>query len=454
MALSPFNSNAYGSNYMQQGNPYWNNQQGSIYNQPMPQQGNAVVQQTVKPSDPQGQLGLAQSVKDPESNMAAVGKDALTGAAIGTEILPGWGSLIGAAAGGLYGAFAKEGGTMNTPYVNVEKNELRLKRAGSGYIVVDDYNDKPKHPKQGVHPAGNEIIDQGDIIIPADKRNDTLAMLKNQDWKSLDGLINGLPKNGIKLEDGVSSYNPYGATTYAGAPYAPDYTGYQTQGGDVQDVSGLTQGDMANPFGTITNANPDGSANTNLNPYNPNGAPNLTSQYARAGIYNSIPGIGLGALQTYLGLQGLNNAGNMPNYGISPELQNAYNTSQANARHGFSPAERIAYQQEIAHQQNTARQQALDIGGGQLSGTINGVLNGQRLTAANQFAGQDAALKRQNQMYGDNLAQQIQAQKDKATQENINLWNRKQQAYGQQLNAGAQNLTSFLGTVGSLSSLI
>ena len=147
-------------------------------------------------------------------------------------------------------------------------------------------------------------------------------------------------------------------------------------------------------------------------------------------------------------------AGDLPNYGISPELQNAYNTSQANAQYGFSPAEKIAYQQEIAHQQNTARQQALDIGGGQLAGTINGVLNGQRLTAANQFAGQDAALKRQNQMYGDNLAQQIQAQKDKATQENINLWNRKQQAYGQQLNAGAQNLTSYLGTVGSLASLL
>ncbi len=127
------------------------------------------------------------------------------------------------------------------------------------------------------------------------------------------------------------------------------------------------------------------------------------------------------------------------NYSATPEMQSAFSRAQAMSQFGFSPQERAAYRQNKAQDINTQAQRALDIGGGNMARTISKLGQISNLQSENQFAIQDAQLKRQNIRYADSLASQLQGQKNMATGAGINQYNQAQQAYG---NAYAQNQTN------------
>lgn len=263
-----------------------------------------------------------------------------------------------------------------------------------------------------------------------------------------------VPNQGINY--GTPDYSQYYANQgYTGnvIPTSPNYdvTGsLDASTPSVNNISGTADVTGSDITGTLPNYGTPNYGVPNLN----STTPDYFNNVLKGGIYGAGALGGLGLLQTGLGLAGLNKIGQMPNYSISPELQNSYNQAQQMATQGFTPQERIAYQNDVAQQQNAARRAALDTSGGQLAGTIAGTLGSAKLDSANKFAGQDAALLRQNQQYANSVAQQIQEQKNRAAQQQIDQYNRKQQAYGGQLNAGATNVTGFLSTLGQLAPLL
>jgi len=135
------------------------------------------------------------------------------------------------------------------------------------------------------------------------------------------------------------------------------------------------------------------------------------------------------------------------NYTVSPELREAYNRAQGMARFGFSPSEKAAFRQNVAQDINTQSQRALDIGGGNLAKTISRMGQISNLGAENQFAAQDAALKRQNIQQANALAGQVQGQLNLGTGEGINQYNRASQEYGQAAAQQQENIYSALGNL-------
>lgn len=217
-------------------------------------------------------------------------------------------------------------------------------------------------------------------------------------------------------------------------------TGYQMQGG------------YSVPFGSITNMGQQGSVaqyQGDPNDAKP-GAPGLGTAGAIAGFGS----LGLGAIQSIAGLNGLDSLGPLPNYTVSPELRNAYNMALGNANQGYSQAERNNFNQGVAQQQNTAQRQAIDTSGGQLSNAINGTLNASRLGAQNQFASQDNQIRRQNQQAYYNQAGDIQAQQNKATDAELEDYRNRQRAYASTLSGGAQNIGGFLNNLGAIGKLL
>lgn len=161
------------------------------------------------------------------------------------------------------------------------------------------------------------------------------------------------------------------------------------------------------------------------------------------GVYNS-------ETQKAQAKEGLNKQ-KFQNFSVSPELQGAYQRAQAMSQFGFSPAEKASFRQNKAQDINTQAQRALDIGGGNMARTISKLGQISNLQSENQFAAQDAAIKRQNIKYADSLAGALQGEKNRATGAGIDQYNRAQTAYG---NAYAQNQTNENQLIGQLPYLI
>lgn len=86
----------------------------------------------------------------------------------------------------------------------------------------------------------------------------------------------------------------------------------------------------------------------------------------------------------------------IPQYEVNPAVARLYsmaNREIANPQ-GFMPAERAAYQANMARGLNTQFANARSMAGGSMSRALSGVLSGNQLAGYNQFAGQDAALAR------------------------------------------------------------
>lgn len=139
-----------------------------------------------------------------------------------------------------------------------------------------------------------------------------------------------------------------------------------------------------------------------------------------------------------------------PEYGISPEMQNAYQRAEAMSKYGYSPEEQAQFEQQLARNQSGTFQQATDMSGGNLSSAIGGVLQANQTDAINKFAAGGADLKRQNIQYADTLAQRLQSQRNLQTQSAIARRQMLEQAYGQAKSSALGNITSAFSGAGAL----
>ena len=154
--------------------------------------------------------------------------------------------------------------------------------------------------------------------------------------------------------------------------------------------------------------------------------------------------IGLGALQGLIGIAGLVNMSRkpMPNFTVSPELQQAKDRSSRMATMGFMPEQIAANRANQATALSTFNRNVTDMSGGQMSRAFNnrGLMN--VLTANNQFAVADANQMMNNIRYDDTMTSRIQDQLNRATQTEIRNRYDLEKAYGGAVQAGLNNAVS------------
>lgn len=177
------------------------------------------------------------------------------------------------------------------------------------------------------------------------------------------------------------------------------------------------------------------------------------SNITGGGLKGYIPyaSAGLGLLEAGIGLHGLNQLQKqaMPQYLASTQLNAAHARAQKMAEMGFTPQETAAFHNNLATSNNTAFANATQASGGQLSGAINAGLQSQNIGALNQFAGQDAALKRENMRHADSFASQFQNIQDENTRTALQQRMMREQALGGAVNSGLTNLTGAINLAGA-----
>jgi len=127
--------------------------------------------------------------------------------------------------------------------------------------------------------------------------------------------------------------------------------------------------------------------------------------------------------------------------------------AQARARYGLDPVQRAVYDQQIARDMNTRMRASQDIAGGNASQAIGGILNANRIQAAQQIAAQDVqamqAKQRQAEQaaqYAEGIANRIAAMRNAQQNANVGFDQRlrlmKEQAYGQAKSQGMTNIVN------------
>ncbi len=237
----------------------------------------------------------------------------------------------------------------------------------------------------------------------------------------------------------VKMWNPYmtfangGKVGYFmgsnGLPFQPNTSSLQDTSGQMFDNSNTTQ---ANVFGNPDVGNLPSTTNNNSN--------------SGFGGYAPYASAGLGLAELGLGLHGLNQLSKqaMPQYLASAQLNTAYNRANKMAEMGYTPEEIAAFHNNLSQSNNTVYQNAIQQGGGNLAGAINAGIQSQNIGALNNFAGQDAALKRSNMQYANSFAPQFQNIQDENTRTALQQRMMREQALGGAANAGLTNLTGAL----------
>lgn len=111
-----------------------------------------------------------------------------------------------------YGTAKKGLYAMKSVPVEVEGNELKLRKEANGqYVKVQKYVG-PKHEQGGIDTRVND----GDIIIPTDKVKDVELLLATGQHNKIEGIVNTLPTKTMKAQDGL---NVFGWQNWVG-----DYT--------------------------------------------------------------------------------------------------------------------------------------------------------------------------------------------------------------------------------------
>ena len=167
-------------------------------------------------------------------------------------------------------------------------------------------------------------------------------------------------------------------------------------------------------------------------------------------LATAVPQVGLGLYETIKSAKALKNLQGQaqPQYSMSPEYQQYYNTTAQNANQGFTGAETAAFKQNVAQQQNTGFQQGVSMSGGNLAQALASGFKAQNIGAMNQFAGQDAQLHRQNIEAWGGAAGQMQQQQNLINQQKIQHRMQLESAYGGALKSGLGNITN--GLMGGL----
>jgi hypothetical protein len=156
-------------------------------------------------------------------------------------------------------------------------------------------------------------------------------------------------------------------------------------------------------------------------------------------------GVGLGQMAAgYYGLQ----QNQMPDdLQLTPEMQQALTRANQMAKQGYSQQEVANYMQTVQRMQNQRYRMGVTKGGQNLSNAVTAASNFGNLGQANQFAAGDAQLRRSNIRYADTLAGRTQQIADANNARHWQLWNQKEQAYGNLMQQGMNNSIQGAGNI-------
>lgn len=158
--------------------------------------------------------------------------------------------------------------------------------------------------------------------------------------------------------------------------------------------------------------------------------------FAATSLANGINGF----VQQQDARKGLNSLVKPQGYNVTQEQNASYTNAQHNAMNGYSPQERAAYLSSLAQRNNAGYSKAMKFGGNGLAGAIQAGVNYGNASALNNFASQDAGLRRSNIRYADSRGDVISQQKNRQTQLENNNYNQKQAAFGNAIKTGKENM--------------
>lgn len=128
-------------------------------------------------------------------------------------------------------------------------------------------------------------------------------------------------------------------------------------------------------------------------------------------------------------------------YEITPEQRASQARAEEMAQQGYTGQEKASFYQNMAAQSNLGYQRAMrGAGGNQWGGAILAGVQSPSYGAVADFAARDAALKRQNVRYADQMGEQISAQRNRIVNSDWQYYQQKQQAYGLAQKQGIQNI--------------
>jgi len=147
-----------------------------------------------------------------------------------------------------------------------------------------------------------------------------------------------------------------------------------------------------------------------------------------------------GLVQQNQARKGLNSLVKPQGYNTTPEQQQSYERAQKDAMSGYSAQERAAYLSNLASRNNAGYSRAMKFGGNGLAGAIQAGVNYGNSKALNDFAANDAQLRRSNVRYADSRGDVISGQRNRNTQLKNQEYNQAAQAYGGAIKAGKENV--------------
>ncbi len=152
---------------------------------------------------------------------------------------------------------------------------------------------------------------------------------------------------------------------------------------------------------------------------------------------------GMGIAQTAIAASKASKLGDDQKFSVSPELRGVYNKALQRSEQGYSPAEKAAFQQQLARNATSANRMFQNVG---MSGIGRAATNIMGADATNQFAAQGANIRRQN--FGDlaSAANRIQGVQDAETQRHNTQLNMQRQALGGAMQSGLSNVMGGINT--------
>ena len=148
----------------------------------------------------------------------------------------------------------------------------------------------------------------------------------------------------------------------------------------------------------------------------------------------------LGGIQTVGGLIAALGMGRRPSFTEDPRFTQAASRAEYMAGMGYTPQERAAFQSDIAAQTAGDYRRGIDMSGGNMARALGGISTARTMGAFNRFAGQDAALRRQNIQYADQFSRERQRRMDMQTRADMQQYDAAQQAVGKAMSSGLTGL--------------
>ena len=152
----------------------------------------------------------------------------------------------------------------------------------------------------------------------------------------------------------------------------------------------------------------------------------------------------VGGIQSILGL--INavklNRTPRPEYETQVGVLQSADRAEKRAQYGFSPTQTAAFQGNLGKAINSDYANSRNMAGGGLAQALVGQKSGQRLSALNQFASDDATKMQGNIQYSDSLRKFLQGESNRQQGQKIAYRMNDERQTGAMLSSGLNNLGS------------